>query len=227
MYINLTSTIWISGSPDKGQYWINPDNSRRVMKKNQILPGLALFYVTGTEKRIWLQLLVSLPPVRPMYLFLYDLAFVSRQSIIICQFKYLKTLTDFNYFWYLIFLTDPEFCEHLGDILCMYVFLLFSFNHGKWIEKHELEMKIINRRGLIMYLGGFLGGSEVKTYACNAADLGSTPGLGRSPGEGNGNPLHYSCLENPMDGEAWWAIVHGVSKSRTWLSDFTFTFNYG
>ena len=46
--------------------------------------------------------------------------------------------------------------------------------------------------------------------------------LGRSPGEGNGNPPQYSCLENPMDGEAWWATVHGVAKSRTRLSDFTF-----
>ena len=45
-----------------------------------------------------------------------------------------------------------------------------------------------------------------------------------SPGEGNGNPLQYSCLENPMDGEAWWATVHRVTKSRTRLSDFTFTF---
>ena len=45
-----------------------------------------------------------------------------------------------------------------------------------------------------------------------------------SPGEGNGNPLQYSCLENPMDGGAWWATVHGVTKSRTRLSDFTFTF---
>ena len=45
-----------------------------------------------------------------------------------------------------------------------------------------------------------------------------------SPGEENGNPLQYSCLENPMDGGAWWAIVHGVTKSWTWLSDFTFTF---
>ena len=43
------------------------------------------------------------------------------------------------------------------------------------------------------------------------------------PGEGNGNPLQYSCLENPMDGGAWWATVHGVAKSRTQLSDFTFT----
>ena len=45
-------------------------------------------------------------------------------------------------------------------------------------------------------------------------------------GEGNGTPLHYSCLENPMDGGAWWATVHGVAKSRTWLSDFTFTFHF-
>ena len=45
-------------------------------------------------------------------------------------------------------------------------------------------------------------------------------------GEGNGTPLQYSCLENPMDGGAWWAAVHGVAKSRTWLSDFTFTFHF-
>ena len=47
-----------------------------------------------------------------------------------------------------------------------------------------------------------------------------------SSGEGNGTPLQYSCLENPMDGGAWWAAVHGVAKSRTWLSDFTFTFHF-
>ena len=49
----------------------------------------------------------------------------------------------------------------------------------------------------------------------NAGDLGSIPGLGRSPGEGNGNLLQYACLENSMDGGAWWATVHGVTKSRT------------
>ena len=70
---------------------------------------------------------------------------------------------------------------------------------------------------------GFPGGSEVKASACNAGDLGSIPGLGRSPGEGNGNPLQYSCLENPMDGGAWWATVHGVAKSQIRLRDFTFT----
>ena len=68
----------------------------------------------------------------------------------------------------------------------------------------------------------FPGGSEDKVSACNfAEDPGSIPGLGRSPGEGNGNPLQYSCLENPMDGGAWWATAHGVAKSWTRLSDFT------
>ena len=57
--------------------------------------------------------------------------------------------------------------------------------------------------------------------ACNAGDPGLIPGLGRSSGEGNGNPLQYSCLENPMDRGAWQATVHGVAKSWTQLSDFT------
>ena len=59
----------------------------------------------------------------------------------------------------------------------------------------------------------------IKESACSTGDLGLTPGLGRSPGEGNGYPLQYFCLENPMDRGAWWAIVHGVAKSRTRLRD--------
>ena len=62
---------------------------------------------------------------------------------------------------------------------------------------------------------GFPGGSGSKEFACNAADLGSIPGLGRSPGEGNGKPLQYSCLENPMDRAAWQATVHGIAESDT------------
>ena len=62
------------------------------------------------------------------------------------------------------------------------------------------------------------GGSAVKASACGAGDPGVIPGLGRSPAEGNGNPLQYSCLENSMDWRAWWATVHGVAKSRTRLS---------
>ena len=62
---------------------------------------------------------------------------------------------------------------------------------------------------------GFPGGSDSKEFACNAGDPGSFHGSGRSPGEGNGNPLQYSCLESSMDRGAWWATVHGVPKSRT------------
>ena len=62
---------------------------------------------------------------------------------------------------------------------------------------------------------GFLGGLEVKASDCNAGDLGSIPGSGRSLGEGNGNPFQYSCLGNPMDAGAWWPIVHGVAESDT------------
>ena len=72
----------------------------------------------------------------------------------------------------------------------------------------------------------FPGGSEVKASAWNVGDQGSIPGSGRSPGEGNDNPLQCSCLENPRDRGAWWAAVYGVAKSRTRLSDFTFTFTF-
>ena len=71
----------------------------------------------------------------------------------------------------------------------------------------------------MLYHGGLPGVSESKESACNAGDLGLIPGFGKSPGEGNGNTLQYSCLENFMDREAWWATVHRVTKSRTRLSD--------
>ena len=70
----------------------------------------------------------------------------------------------------------------------------------------------------------FPGGSDGKVSAYDAGDLGSVSGSGGSPGEGNGNPLQYSCLENPMDRGAWWATVPGITKSQTRLSDFAFTF---
>ena len=65
----------------------------------------------------------------------------------------------------------------------------------------------------------FLGGSDSKVSAYSVGDLGSIPGLERSPGEGNGNPLQYSCLENSMDRGIWQAIAHGTAKSQTQLSD--------
>ena len=63
--------------------------------------------------------------------------------------------------------------------------------------------------------------SEVKNLPAKTGDSGFIPGLGRFPGDGNGNPLQCSCLGNPMDRGAWWATVHGVAKSTTQLSDST------
>ena len=71
----------------------------------------------------------------------------------------------------------------------------------------------------------FPGGLDGKESACNAGDPGLIPGLGRSCGEGNGNPLQCSCLGNPRDGGAWWAAVYGVTQSQTRLSDFTSLFS--
>ena len=69
----------------------------------------------------------------------------------------------------------------------------------------------------------FSGGSAVKNSPASAGDTGLILGLGGSPGRGNGNPLQYSCPENPMDRGAWWATVHGVTKSQTWPSDWACT----
>ena len=75
----------------------------------------------------------------------------------------------------------------------------------------------------------FPSGSDGKESICNAGDLGSIPGSGRSPGKRNGNPLQYSCLGNPMDRAAWWATVHGVAKESdtTEQLQFHFTFTFG
>ena len=70
-----------------------------------------------------------------------------------------------------------------------------------------------------IFLLGFPGGSLVKNPSATAGDTDSIPGSGRSPGEGNGNPLQYSCLEHPMDRGAWWATVHWVAESWMWLSN--------
>ena len=71
-------------------------------------------------------------------------------------------------------------------------------------RKQKSGKAVINRKN-------FPGGSGSKESACSAEDLGSIPGPGRSPGEGNGNPLQYSCLKNSMDIEAQWATIHGVT----------------
>ena len=87
-----------------------------------------------------------------------------------------------------------------------------------WSQQFVRKLKLHNHQALQTM--GFPCSSVGKESACSTGDPGSIPGLGRSPREGNGNPLQYSCLENSMDRGAWWAIVHGVTKSRTQLSNY-------
>ena len=100
----------------------------------------------------------------------------------------------------------------------------------KWTRAHTLALKSLWKNLKVLsnccdsgWIHRFKNAPEDKTSTCSAGDWGSLPGLGRFPGEGNGNLLQYSCLENPMDRGAWWATVRRVAKSQTWLSDFTFT----
>ena len=97
--------------------------------------------------------------------------------------------------------------------------------HGLYSPWGHKDSDTTERLSLSLFT--FPGGSDSKEFACNAGDPGSISGLGRSPGKGNGNPLQYFCLENPMDRGAWRATVHRVAKSQTQLSDFTFTFHTG
>ena len=109
-------------------------------------------------------------------------------------------LPDKTKFFTLIFYND----ESKGDTL-----ILLS----NWLN-------VVIWRFSKTYRGNFPGGSHDKETVCNAGDrnLGSSPGSGRSPGVGNGNPLQYSFLKNSMDRGTWQATVHRVAKSRTWLS---------
>ena len=87
---------------------------------------------------------------------------------------------------------------------------------NRWVL--EGPGQTLSVKSLCIALGASLVAQTVKKSACSAGDLGSIPGSERAPGEGNGNPLQYSCLENPMDRGAWQATIHCVTKSRTRLS---------
>ena len=91
--------------------------------------------------------------------------------------------------------------------------LKLSFNRMGYLLKKAVTCLHGYFSGLSCVMGGFPGDSVVKNLPASAGYVGSIPGLGRSPGEGNSNPLQYCCLGNPMDKEAWWATV-----SQTWLS---------
>ena len=133
---------------------------------------------------------------------------------------WLHNWTELNLVWALSVL----FTERSSSL--SYVRFLLSQLHDfviklrlKNIEVNEWRCESNNCQVL---WGG--GGSVVKNPPANAGasgHIGSTAELGRSPGGGNGNPLQYSCLENSMDRGAWWATVHRIAESRTWLSDWT------
>ena len=112
----------------------------------------------------------------------------------------------------------------LISMLCLKCLWMESASLGQQItiSDYSLEYEEQKKKSIVTSLvsRGFPGSSAGKESTCNAGDLGLIPGLGRSPGEGNGYPLQYSCLENPMDRGAWQATVHGVTKSRTRLNDF-------
>ena len=92
-----------------------------------------------------------------------------------------------------------------------------------WLGNKDPICLMVQPKKIIKFgILGFPGGSDGKESACNVGDLGSIPQSGRYPGEGNGYPLQYSCLESPMDRGAWWATVYGVSKSQIWLSNWHF-----
>ena len=137
---------------------------------------------------------------------------------------YYKILPQLIYIGYIYIGDIYIYLLPLMDIWSVYSFynmIKVSINTVLYIPELRVWLKLGCKNSSIVHIPG---GSEVKASACNAGDLGSIPGLGRSPGEGNGNPLQYSCLENPMDGGAWWATVYGVAKNRTWLSKRLNTF---
>jgi len=100
---------------------------------------------------------------------------------------------------------------------------LKKLNHWEFPGGSMVRTSCSHCRSTGLMPGWRTGGSDSKASACSMGDPDSIPGSGRSPGEGNVNSLQYSCLENSLDGGAWWATVHGVTKSWTRLSDFTFT----
>ena len=114
---------------------------------------------------------------------------------------------------------SPEVGDGQGGLECCDSWGCKELDMTEWLNwtenKNTLHLKISSP---IFFLLVFLGGSDSKESACNAGDPSSIPGLGRSLGEGNGSPLHYSYLENSMDWGAWQSTVHGVTKSQAQLS---------
>ena len=110
---------------------------------------------------------------------------------------------------------------------CLYS--LWVVNLREWIKRWNFKLKSTTQkiRSLLPLFPEYIEriGQSSSIFKILWVMFGLSRWLSGKDGEGSGTPLQYSCLENPMDGGAWWAADHGVAKSRTWLSDFTFTFH--
>ena len=119
-------------------------------------------------------------------------------------------------------LCDPVNCSMPGFPVLHYL-PEFAQTHVHWVSDAIQPSHPLSHLNLFFdvfkWNNVHLGGSNSKVSACSGGDPGSIPGLGRSPGEGKGYPLQYSCLENPMDRGTWGYIVHGATKSWEWLSN--------
>ena len=107
------------------------------------------------------------------------------------------------------------FAHGVSATLLPFCCLIFTGSADKGFEKRIQRLKECGDCLLLKEQMRFPGGSDGKVSACNVGDPVSIPGSGRTPGRGNGNPLQYSCLEDSVGREAWWAIFHGVTKSCT------------
>ena len=126
-------------------------------------------------------------------------------------------------------LIKPEYLLTLDAMTLLMSVILVRFQRESYIllkqsslinntERGKISTQVISFKDFKGWINSVSGGSVVKNLPASVGDVGSIPGLGRSLGEGNGNPLQYSCLENPMDRGAWQATVPGLQKVQTRLS---------
>ena len=146
--------------------------------------------------------------------YIFNFEVISTMYIDLLNFNKIKdSLPEFKNIWKILYRDGKSNSQYVCACVYIYIWKTLNFNQNQmYSEKFNLSLKEA-------WLLPSAGGSYSKESAHNAGDPGLIPGWGRSPGEGNGNPLQYSCLENPMGRGAWWATVHGIAQSWTRLSD--------